>query len=231
MTRAVVIGPRLLNDRDIKIADQVPVAIVLTNATDVVHTEMHLRAGRLHLTPSDAIVIDDRLADSRFFAPWIDLLPLRPDGLSEFMARDTTTSIHPVPGGFETLPKSALSNLAVEMRKLKLAQYDCVIGGSPTCRSLTGVICNLASFALAEIEALPPDIICVEPQAVDEQLAAHPECRMLICPVIIDDATPVEMVNLAITTAVRLPVNLVQVVSGHRLPHSRVLTCLIYVIG
>lgn len=231
MTRAVVIGPRLLQDRDISLAAQVPLALVLTNPTDVVHTEMHARDGRLALTPCDAIVLGPALADRPFFAPWTDLLALRPEALPEFMNRATTAPLHPVPAGFETLPKPVLNALAEQMRRLKLTQYDPVVGSSAACRSLIGMLCNPGNSVLAESEGLPPDLICAEPEAAAGLLAAHPGCRMLICPAIVDAARPVEMINLTVTTAADLPVNLVRVVSGPRLANSRFLTCLIYVIG
>lgn len=230
MTRLIVIGPRLLSDRDIALADQVPAAFVLTNPTDVMHLEMHLRSGRLHLTPCDAVVVDDRLAH-RAFAPWIDLLSLPADGLETFAAQQGPAPFHLVPDGFEVLTKPALSDLAAQMRRLQLTQYDCVVGSSPACRSLIGTLGNLANIALAEIESLPPDVICAEPGAVAEQLAGHPGCRLLICPVIVDADTPVEQANLAVTTATPAPANLVHAAVGQRLPQGRILASLIYAIG
>ncbi len=230
MTRAVIIAPRLLTDRDILQAAQVPLAIVPTNPTDVVHLEMHIRNGRLCLTPCDAILVDDRLA-SRFFAPWIDLVPLAATGLADFITHEAPTPIHPVPAGFETLPKAALSEIAAQMRVLKLAQYDSVIGSSTACRSLIGTAGNLANAVLAEIEALPRNTVLAEADAVADQLAPHADCRVLICPAIIDDENPVEKVNLTVTTATQVPINLVQLVSGTRLPRGRLLTYLIYAIG
>lgn len=231
MTRVVVVGPRLLNDRDMRMVNQVPAALVLTNPTDVVHIEMHIRAGRLHLTPSDVIVIRGPLLEHRFFAPWIDLLRLEQEGLSEFVARTTTEAWHPVPAGFETIPKLILSGLAAEMRNLRLAQYSCVVGSSAGCRSLTGVLCDLSNLVLAEIEGLPPDVICAEPAVVADQLAAQPEARMLICPVIVDKDNPVEVVHLTVTTAAGAPVNLVQAVPGPRPADGRLLTGLVYAVG
>lgn len=231
MTRVVVIGPRLLNDKDFELINRVPAVLVLTNATDILHVEMHIRAGRLHLTSHDALMLVDMPGPAAFTAPWIDPLLLTSTDLAGFISQDTAQPLHPVPVGFEDLPKAAMTQLATQMRKLSLVQFDPVLGTSPACRSLTGIVCNMANTMMAEVEALPPDLICTEPDAAEAQLAAHPGCRVLICPVIIRADLPVEAINCTITTAAQVSVNLMRVVPGPRLPQGRMLACLIYEIG
>lgn len=231
MTRVVVIGPRLLNDKDFELINRVPAVLVLTNATDILHVEMHIRAGRLQLTAHDALVLADMPGPAPFTAPWINALVLPSTDLAGFVSQETPQPLHPVPAGFEDLPKGAMTQLATQMRKLSLVQFDPVLGSSPACRSLTGVVCNMANTMMAEAEALPPDVICTEPEEAEAQLAAHPGCRVLICPVIIRADLPVEAINCTITTAAEVSVHLMRVVPGPRLPQGRILACLVYEIG
>lgn len=229
-TRLVVAEPRMLSDRDVLALNQLPTVFVLTHPADIVHLEMHVRDRRLSLTPWDRIVVPPSLAAYVYRAPWMLRFapPEQTDGAWFNTMATTAWAPLPVPDRFESLAKETIVKLSTELTKQPLLPFTPVVAASDSCSSLVTCCLGETQLALAEYDHLPADVIVAALPELPTMLEQHGDASLLVCPVIIDQATPLEWVHRCIGGLSNRTSHPLRICAVEPLPNQSILTGLIY---
>ena len=110
LSRAVIVGPRHIDDDDFVSIRTVPTIFVLETGTDFVHMRMHLSDRRVTLTPFDRIHVLPAAEPYCFANPWVEPYRCKADDVATFLQAGTPGPI--VPEGFDGLAKADYDHMA-----------------------------------------------------------------------------------------------------------------------
>ena len=210
LSRAVIVGPRHIDDDDLASIRTVPTIFVLETGTDFVHMRMHLKDRRVTLTPFDRIHVLPAAEPYCFANPWVEPYRCGADDIATFLQAGTPGPI--VPEGFDGLAKADYDHMAQHLPFRAAIDGTPLVGSDETCKLLLGCLFDPTRIRLHTAESsAQADVLIGPPPALESSGASgfdKPFPGIWIVPTGLSDANPIELLLARFRSVIHSPLHL-----------------------
>ena len=211
LPRAVIVGPRHIDDDDLASIRTVPTIFVLETGTDFVHMRMHLKDRRVTLTPFDRIHVLPAAEPWCFANPWVEPYRCTANNIPTFLQAGAPGPIGPE--GFDGLAKADYDHMAQHLTFRAGMNGTPLVGSDETCKLLLGCLFDPTRIRLHTADSrAQADVLVGPPSALENSGTSDgvdkPFRGIWIVPAVLSDDNPIELLLARYRSVIRSPLHL-----------------------